>query len=110
MTLLDEVHHCELCGYDRGKTEFGQVQWALHEHHIMRGPWRLCSTGKRFANLVLCYSCHIERIHGNEHWPESRQLALLRSRRPADSDLKAYNELKGYGPDRITVKDLDKWL
>ncbi len=75
----------------------------------MRGPLRQKSTGKRFASLVLCYPCHMQRVHGNEDWPEARQLAVLKRSRPEDLDLPAYNKLKGYGPQRITESDLNKW-
>lgn len=109
MSLLEDINHCELCGHDHARPNSGQVLWALHEHHIMRGPDRKKSTGKRFATLVLCFRCHMERIHGNESWPEARQLALLKRSRPEDHNLKAYNELKGYGPNRITESDLAQW-
>ena len=99
MPLIDETKRCELCGKAR----------KLVTHHVMRGPWRTCSTGKRFANLMLCKHCHDTRIHGNELWPEARQLACLRRVRPDDLDLAAYNAMKGYGPNRITTEDLNKW-
>jgi len=109
MSLIDEIKHCELCLHGRAKP--GQVQWALHEHQIIRGPLRKKSTGKRFATIVLCYWCHMERIHGNEDWPEARQLACLMKSRPRDYDLVAYNLLKvPNAPKRITQDEVDAWL
>jgi len=106
--LIATIGQCELCGKDPSRVRH---DYKLVVHHIMRGPLRKKSTGKRFANLVLCKNCHDNVIHGNSrgYWAENRQLALLRRRRPEDLDLKAYNKMKGYGPDRITEEDLDKW-
>jgi len=110
MNLVQEIGHCELCGHDPTRTKFGNVRWALHEHHIARGVHRAKAVGKRFTTLALCYHCHINRIHnGREHWSQARQLAILKRSRPADHDLPAFNELVGYGPDRITEADVDKW-
>ncbi len=110
--LKREVGHCEICGHDPERVEPGQIAWALHEHHIARGLHRQKAQGKRFAVLVLCYVCHIARIHGkvrmpNEDWPEARQLAALKWSRPQDYDLEAYNRLIGWGPDRITEEEVD---
>ena len=107
--LLAEIFQCELCGHDPTRPRPGQVGWALHAHHIMRGPLRQKSTGKRFATLVLCFWCHTERIHGNEYWPEARQLAVLKRSRPEDFDLDGYNKLKGQGPSRVTEHDIRIW-
>ena len=100
--LKREVGHCELCGHDPHWVRPGSIAWALHTHEIARGPNRQKALDKRFALLVLCYRCHMERIHGNEEWPESRQLAVLKRSRPSDYDLAAYNTLVGRGPNRIT--------
>jgi len=105
MSLIDEVEHCELCGHDPTRVRH---DYKLVIHHIMRGALRKKSTGKRFANLVLCKNCHDTCIHGKTEWRQARQLALLRRSRPGDYDLAAYNELKGYGADRITESDVDK--
>ncbi len=97
--LLFEIGVCELCG----SRSFP------HLHEIARGQARLRALDKRFALLLLCHSCHMERIHnGPEKWPEARQLALLKRNRPKDLDLEAYNKLVGYGPKRITMEDLEK--
>jgi len=101
--LLNEVGCCELCHSARKRPN---PNW-LHLHEIARGSIRQLAMDKRFAVLVLCCDCHINRIHSNEYWPEARQLAVLKRSRPADYDLIAYNELVGYGPDRITEADVD---
>ena len=97
--LIDEIFQCELCGRPH----------KLVVHHIMRGPLRKKSTGKRFANLVLCRTCHDTRMHGNEHWPETRQLAVLKLSRPEDYSLYQYNLLKNpNAPNRITEADVSE--
>lgn len=105
-SMAEDSGQCELCRYDPTRERHGL---ALVRHHIMRGPLRQKSTGKRFATLILCRKCHMERIHGNENWPEARQLALLKRVRPGDYDLSAYNAIKGYGPERIAEADIAKW-
>jgi len=106
--LIMEVRCCELCGHDPGRPGSGRISWALLPHEIARGPSRQAALDKRFAILVLCYLCHVDRIHGNEDWPEARQLAVVKRSRPQDFDLAAYNKLKGYGPNRITEEDVDQ--
>jgi len=108
--MVREIGRCELCWHDPKKVRPGNVAWALHVHEIARGATRQAALDKRYATLVLCYHCHMNRIHGNERWPETRQLAVLKTRRPKDYDLAAYNELVGYGPDRITDEDVCKWI
>ena len=110
MSLVAEVGHCELCGHDPSRVRPGSVKWALHEHHIARGIHRGKAKGKRFASLALCFRCHMHRIHGGkEQWPEARQLAVLKRARPADYDLTAYNQLIGYGPERLSEEDVGEW-
>jgi len=106
--LVAEVGHCELCQHDPERVPPGQIRWSLQVHEIARGPLRQLAMDKRFAVLVLCFNCHFNRIHGNEHWPEARQLAVLKRSRPTDYNLKAYNELVGYGPERITDADVER--
>lgn len=107
--LVAETGHCEICGHGLSRVKRGDVAWQMMEHHIARGIHREKALGKRYAVLVLCYRCHIERVHGNEYWPEARQLGALRRSRPQDYDLPAYNALIGWGPNRITEEDVDQW-
>lgn len=100
--LVREVGRCELCDDPRRRKRKGD----LCVHEIARGCHRSKALDKRFAVLVLCPRCHMQRIHGNETWPETRQLAILRKSRPCDYDLAAYNELVGYGPNRITEEEV----
>lgn len=96
--LKNELDRCELCGYDQSRAEAGgQVVRALYTHHIARGIHRAKAMDKRFAVLVVCFFCHMNRIHGDEHWPESRQLAVLLKSRPHDHSLSDYNALIGLG-------------
>ena len=74
-------------------------------HHLIRG----LRPNERCAVLLLCWRCHTERIHGNEKWPDARQLAVLKRSRPEDFNLKKYNTLMGRGPYRIEQKDIAKW-
>ena len=108
LSLLLEVGRCELCGHDPTRPQAGKISWRLDVHEIARGPCRQDALDKRFAVLVLCAGCHMLRIHGHEDWPEARQLAILKKSRPHDHDLAAYNELKGFGPDRITEEDVNQ--
>lgn len=101
--IAAEIKRCELCGRERSG-------WGFSVHEIARGPNRLKALDKRYAVLVLCEGCHNRRIHnGVEKWPEARQLAMLKRSRPDDLDLPAYNKLVGYGPERITMEDLEQW-
>jgi hypothetical protein len=107
--LKREVGHCELCRYDPSGMKYGEPLRAMHQHEIARGPFRDKARDKRYAVLWLCCSCHQLRIHGNEDWPQSRQLAVLKKSRPKDYDLDAFNALIGWGPDRITAADVAAW-
>lgn len=78
-------------------------------HEIACGPHRQKALDKPFALLVLCWGCNEYAVTAKREWPEARQLAVLRARRPKDYDLPAYNALVGYGPDRITEEDVGKW-
>jgi hypothetical protein len=104
--LIAEVGRCEICGHDPQRQLCGSVQWDLCVHEIARGAHRQKALDKRYAVLVLCWACHTMRIHGTEHWPEARQLAVLKRSRPDDYDLAAYNALIGYGQNRITEDDV----
>ena len=107
--LVAWVRHCEICGHDPERVERGGVRWMLCCHEIARGPLRLKALDQRYALLILCYRCHMARVHGDELWLEARQLAVLKKSRPEDYDLAAYNKLVGYGPKRITEADVGKW-
>lgn len=107
--LVKEVGQCELCGHDGLLSNRGGIAWTLCCHEIARGSSRQLALDKRFAILVLCFHCHILRIHSSdEKWPETRQLAVLKRSRPQDFDPAAYNKLKGYRRFRITEKDVDE--
>lgn len=108
--LVREVGRCEICGHDPARVKPGNVAWALHVHEIARGPNREKALDQRYAVLVLCWRCHVERVHGDEDWPEARQLAVLKRRRPEDYDLAAYNTLIGRGPYRITEEGVAQWI
>lgn len=76
-------------------------------HEIACGPHRQKALDKPFALLVLCWLCNGYVVTDKKTWPEARQIGVLREKRPNDYDLKAYNALVGYGPDRITEDDVD---
>ena len=97
--LLREVDRCDICGDAR----------PLCEHEIARGADRDKALDKRYAMLVLCWRCHNLRVHGNEDWPEARQLAALKRARRGDHDLAAYHKLVGYGPNRLTEEEVSRW-
>lgn len=100
--LVKEVGYCEVCAPK-------WTSWPLCCHEIARGTSRLLALDKRFAILVVCKHCHDVRIHGNEDWPEARQLAALKRSRLNDFDLKKYNRLKGRGENRITIEDVKEY-
>lgn len=107
--LKTTVGRCEICGKDHYRYVPGCQSFRLDVHEIARGVNREKALDKPYALLVLCAACHIQRIHGNEDWPEARQLAVLKRSRPGDYDLAKYNALVGYGPQRITEEDVDVW-
>jgi len=99
-----------MCGHDPSQIKLGQIGWALSVHEIARGTHRSKALDKRYAVLVVCWHCHENRIdNGKEQWPEARQLAVLKRSRPADFNLAAYNQLVGYGPDRISEEDVERY-
>ena len=109
--LAAEVGRCELCGHNPSRVRKGGVRWALCVHEIARGIHRQKALDKRYAVLILCWHCHMERIHnGPEKWPEAKQLAVLKRGRPDDYSLKAYNALVGYGPNRIAEEDVEQYM
>ena len=108
--LVREAGKCEVCGHDPARVKPGGVAWALCVHEVAQGSARDWALDQRCAVLVVCWCCHMLRVHGGrESWPRARQLAALRKARPNDFDLRAFNALVGYGPDRVTLEDVDKW-
>ncbi len=106
--LFEEVERCEICGHDPTRASSGFLAWRMVAHHIARGIHREKARVKRCAVLLVCWRCHTERVHGNEDWPQSRQLAVLKKSRPEDYDLAAFNALIGWGKNRITEEDVIK--
>jgi hypothetical protein len=103
--LIEEVGHCEICDYDPSQSHVRSHPWAMELHHLIRG----LRPNERCAVLLVCWHCHCMRLHGgHEKWLEPRQLAVLKRSRPQDFDLTKYNELKGYGPERITDEDVEE--
>lgn len=98
--MLRRIPVCEVC----------QSQPSEDVHEIMRGNAdRMKAQDKPYATLAVCrIPCH-EELGDASEWPEARQLALLKQRRPDDYDLAAYNKLKGYGSDRITEEDVAEY-
>ena len=97
--LKAEVGYCEKCGPSKRRLEV---------HEIARGASRGRARGKRFATLILCWQCHRD-VDDTKAWPFARQLGLLRTSRPDDYDLDAFNALMGRGPQRITEADIAEW-
>ena len=104
--LFDELGTCEICGHDPTRTNAGLLSGEMELHHIARGIHREKASVERCAVLLLCWACHHLRVHGNEDWPEARQLAALGRSRPGDHDLAAYNALVGWGLNRITEEEV----
>jgi hypothetical protein len=98
--LFHEIGYCELCGPRR--LRIGDISWAMELHHIIR----VLRPNERCAVLLLCWSCHHLRIHGNEKWPDARQLAVLYASRPKDLAVLSFNTLKRRGQFRITLADV----
>ena len=106
--LIARVGRCEVCPRDHRQVRSGWIRWRLDVHHIARGSHREKALDKPFAVLVVCWVCH-ERIHFGTGWPQARQLAILKRKRPKDYDLDAFNRLIGSGPNRITQEEVDQW-
>lgn len=100
--LRAEVAACELCGTTKGRFDL---------HEICRGVHRQKALDKRFALLVVCrFPCH-EKLGSAAEWPEARQLALLKARRPEDFDLSAFLELTSpRAPRRIELSEVLEWM
>jgi hypothetical protein len=111
--LKRDVGHCEICGHDPSRAKRGYVAWALDVldiHEIARGTHRSKAMNKRYALLVVCRYCHMERLSDPAEWPKARQLAALRRSRPEDYNLAAFNALVGWGKNRITEEEVSQWV
>jgi len=96
-----------VCSYDPQRVRPGAIRWALYCHEIARGIHRQKALDKRYAILVVCPVCH-DDLDNTAAWPEARQLAFLNLSRPDDLDIPAYNALVGWGPHRITERDVEE--
>jgi len=100
--LRDEVGHCEICGIDRG---------ILDVHEIGRGVYREACLGERCALLVVCRTCHDEKLAFASEWPEAKQLAALARSRPSDFDLTRFLEITTpRAPKRIEIQEVLNWF
>jgi len=99
--LVARVGRCENCGAKR----------KLCVHEIANGTNRQKALDQPYAVLVLCWACNGGPFENKGEWPESRQLALLRARRPSDFDLAAYLELTSpNAPRRIELWEVVDWM
>ncbi len=96
--LRTEVGCCEICGCSHG---------TLDVHEIGRGQHREACLGERCALLVVCRSCHSEKLSQAAEWPEAKQLALLARRRWKDFSLTRYLEITSpRAMGRITIDEV----
>lgn len=99
--LRERAGRCEICWRRRGP---------LDVHEISRGVHRAKSLSKLFCLIVVCRGCH-DLLDDTKAWPEARQLAVLKHRRPADYDLSAYLQLTSpQAPRRIEPDEVGKYL
>lgn len=92
--MVAAVGKCEICATSPQKPKHPIEELnRLCCHEIANGPDRLKALDKPYAILVLCWSCNGNKVTDKSVWPEARQLALLKARRPKDFDLVAYNFL-----------------
>lgn len=92
---------CEHCGSER----------RLGVHEIANAADRQRALDQAYAVLVLCWACNSGPFNAKGEWPESRQLALLKTRRPEDFDLKSYLELTNpRAPRRIELSEVLEWV
>lgn len=83
----------------------------LSVHEIASGPDRQKALDKPYAVLVLCWQCNSGPFQARGEWPESRQLALLARRRPADFDLTSYLQLTSpRAMRRIEIEEVLAWM
>ncbi len=96
--LRAEVGCCEICGCSRG---------TLDVHEIARGVHRERCLGERCALLVVCRSCHSEKLSQASEYPEARQLACLAKSRPSQFSLIDYLTLTSpRAMQRITIEEV----
>lgn len=111
LNLVVECGRCEICGAIPGQSRFGRPKELsdLSVHEIANGSDRQKALDKRYACLVVCWHCNSNVLTDKRLWPQARQLYYLKRHRPRDYNLKAFNSLVGFGPDRITEDDVRKW-
>ena len=101
---------CEICGTFPEKPKYRIPDLnLLCVHEIACGSanrWKFLTA--EFGTLVLCFYCNGEVVTDKSVWPEARQLALLKHRRPSQYDLVAYNHLYNpNAPRRIEQHEVD---
>jgi hypothetical protein len=107
--LILEVGRCEVCGHNPRAVRPGNIAWRLAVHEIANGPNRQKALDRRYAVLVVCPICH-DALGGKGDWPECRQLAVLKRRRPHDYDLAAYlSTFHPNAPHAITEAEVESW-
>ena len=95
---LRELGYCEICGTTRGRFDV---------HEICRGVYRASALDKPFALLLVCRSCHSEKLSQAAEWPESRQLACLAKSRPSQFSLTDYLALTSpRAMQRVTIEEV----
>lgn len=100
--LRDEVGRCEICGISRGIVDI---------HEIGRGVYREACLGERCALLVVCRTCHDEKLAFASEWPETRQLAALARSRPSDFNLTRFLEITSpRAMKRIEIHEILQWM
>lgn len=100
--LREEVGHCEICKTPRG---------IMDVHEIGRGVYREACLGERCALLVVCRSCHDEKLSHVAEWTEARQLAVLAMSRPHDFNLTRFLAITTpRAPRRIEISEITKWF
>lgn len=110
--MLRQAAACEICGRAPGRPHRNMPaeMSSLGAHEIANGPLRQIALDKPFALLVLCWRCNSTVVTNRRAWPESRQLAVLKRRRPGDYDLAAYNQMVNpRAPGRITEDEVEQW-
>lgn len=101
-SLREEVGHCELCDTTRG---------TLDVHEIGRGVYREACLGERCALLLVCRTCHDEKLSHVAEWTEARQLAVLARSRPFDFNLTRFLEITTpRAPKRIEIHEVMEWF
>lgn len=96
--LREEVGHCEIC-----KNHLG----ILDVHEIGRGVYREACLGERCALLLVCRTCHDDKLSYVAEWTEARQLAVLARSRPFDFNLTRFLEITSpRAPKRIEIEEV----